>query len=148
MSGEGFPFQHDSLALARWDYCLSPYAVPETNDPLSCSLRARQCGSHIASTGNRAWARKAAGPLSELLEPGQVTGWAGGPKCLASDTRGTCGLLTSERYGNDLWSSIGKARAQQAYAEVSGMAVPPAPSLSTMHPVPFASLEWLITHYR
>jgi hypothetical protein len=152
MSGQGFPFQQDALALSRWDYCQSPYAVPDNNDPLSCSLRARQCGSHIASTGNRALARRVSGPLSEILEPPLVTGWAGGSNCLTSNTRGTCGLLTSERYGDDLWRSIGKTRARWAYDEMSGVTAPHAaattPSLSTIYPATFASPEWLIAHYR
>lgn len=147
MSGEGFPFQHDALALARWDYCLSPYAIPETNDPLSCSLRARQCGSHIASTGNRAWAGRASIPLSELLQPGVVNGWAGGSTCLQSDTQGACGLLLSERYGEDLWNAVGKARAQQAYAQVGNVKTPLPPAISTMHPTAFGSTKWLIDHY-
>lgn len=147
MSGEGYPFQQDALALARWDYCMSPDAVPELSDPLTCSLRARQCGSHIASTGDRAWIGAASGPLTELLEPAIVTGWAGGRRCLASASKGTCNLMTSERYGTDLWHAVGRTRAREAYAKASGMNVPPSPPESVMHPVPFGSRAWLIAHY-
>lgn len=98
---------------------------------------------------DRRWAARASGPLSELLEPAVVSGWAGGSSCIESDTKGTCGLLSSDRYGNDFWKSIGRSRAKQAYAVVGG--IPDAfdaPAVSTMHPMVFGSKEWLIKHYR
>ncbi len=153
MSGQGFPFQADALAFARWDYCQAPEAVPEFSDPLTCTLRARQCGSHIAATRDRRWLAQATAPLSGLLQPATVTGWAGGPGCVDAEAGGVCNLLTSDRYGPAFWTSAGRARAAAADRAVAHarFGVPPREDDDgpvALAPPVFGSLSWLAQHYR
>lgn len=156
MSGQGFPFQADALALARWDYCEAPEAVPAISDPLSCALRTRQCGSHIAATGDRAWMGRATRALASRQEGALVSGWEGKAKCVeAAVPEGSCSLMTSARYGQALWETFGRRRAERANAAVqraSSGAMMPAPqqeeaAQAALHPPVFGSDAWLVQHY-
>lgn len=164
MSGQGFPFQADALALARWDYCQIPSAVPELSDPLSCSLRTRQCGSHIAATGDRRWMDRASAELMRRQEPAVVTGWSdsNNPGCIDVDApRGVCNLMSSGRYGPALWAAVGRSRAMSANDSVLLSQTGRQPSDNNITaepeggneqqqitPIVFGSLPWLVQHYR
>ena len=154
MSGQGFPFQADALAFARWDYCQTPEAVPEFSDQLSCTLRARQCGSHIAATQDRAWLGMATGPLSSLLQPAVVTGWAGSESCVDVDTVGVCNLMSSDRYGPAFWEAVGRGRSILADDAIgraqSGRPQRPPPLEADVQitPAVFGSVAWLVQHYK
>jgi len=154
MSGQGFPFQADALALARWDYCQIPEAVPDISDPLSCTLRTRQCGSHIAATGDRRWMGEASAALGSRLEPAVVTGWSGTEDCLDVDAQGSCNLMTSDRYGPALWTAFGRERVMHANDAVlraqAGLSPEPRPlgGDEQIAPPVFGSVAWLVRHYR
>lgn len=150
MSGQGFPFQADALALARWDYCEDPSVAPVISDPLSCALRTRQCGSHILATGDKRWAALAGTALAARQEPAVVTGWAGKGRCVdAAVPEGACSLMTSERYGPSLWETIGRSRVVDADARVLAALTgkPPPPPVEPrdiwMKPPVFGSDDWL-----
>lgn len=154
MSGQGFPFQADALALARWDYCQSPDEVPENQSLIACALRARQCGSHIAATGNQPWSSNANAMLGGLLEPVSITGWRGSSSCVDLDVpTGVCGLLASERYGPSMWKSVGKERAEFLNRAILGAKTgqkpkpPPAQADSQIEPPVFGSTEWMMMNY-
>lgn len=156
MSGQGYPFQADALALARWDYCQLPEAVPQISDPLSCALRTRQCGSHIAATGDKRWMGRASAALAGRLEPAVITGWSGREGCVDVDApEGVCNLMTSDRYGPSLWNTFGRDRAAHANDTVlraqSGQPPQPGPQLlgdEQITPPVFGSIGWLVQHYR
>ena len=153
MSGQGFPFQADAFAYARWDYCRTPEGVPDISDQLTCSLKARQCGSHIAATQDRRWRQLAAGPLGSLLGVAKVNGWDGTESCVDVDASGVCSLMGSDRYGPAFWEASGRRRAEDANAAIlqarSGK-VPVPPELENraqLRPAVFGSITWLKQHY-
>lgn len=154
MSGQGYPFQADALALARWDYCQIPSAVPDISDPLSCSLRTRQCGSHIAATGDNRWLSRASGHLMSRLEPAVISGWSGESGCVDVDAQGICNLMTSDRYGPSLWTTFGRDRARHANNAVLDAATGKAPDPmvpageAQITPPIFGSTAWLIHHFK
>jgi len=153
MSGQGYPFQADALAFARWDYCQIPEAVPDISDPLSCALRTRQCGSHIAATGDKRWMGRASAALAGRLEPAVVTGWSGKEGCVEVDAQGSCNLMTSGRYGPALWTAFGRKRAAHANDTVlrAETGEPPRPAPlggdEQITPPVFGSTAWLVQHY-
>lgn len=153
MSGQGFPFQADAFALARWDYCRIPESVPVTSDQLSCTLRARQCGSHISSTNDKRWLQLAAGPLGSLIEPAVVTGWQGSDGCVDVDATGVCNLMSSTRYGEAFWNSTGRDRsaaADDAVHKSQGGVEPKPPPIegdTKLTPPVFGSVGWLMGRY-
>lgn len=159
MSGQGYPFQADALAYARWDYCQIPEAVPDISDPLSCTLRTRQCGSYIAATGDKRWMGRASAALASRLEPAVITGWSGTAGCVDVDApEGACNLMTSERYGPSLWNTFGRERVAHANdavlrAQTGQQRSPQQQPLSStgdeqITPAVFGSTAWLVQHYR
>lgn len=142
------------MALARLDYCRVPDAVPAVSDQLSCTLRARQCGSHISATQDRRWLGLASGPLGVLLEPASVTGWAGtDDSSIDVEASGVCNLMSSDRYGEAFWKSTGRARSALVDEAVlnaqSGIPPrrPPPETDAQLFPPRFGSVEWLLQHY-
>jgi hypothetical protein len=110
----GFPFPSDRLALARSDFCEDPdAAAAEPWDARSCQLRARQCATHVQSTGDRAWARRAVGPV---LEPAKVQSWRATEGCRDASVRGACSLLALQGDETDaLWRSAAATRIRTLY---------------------------------
>jgi len=156
MSGQGFPFQADALALARWDFCEAPEAVPVISDPLTCALRTRQCGSHIVATGDKAWMARASRALASRQAGAVISGWEGKKGCVeAAVPEGSCSLMSSTRYGPALWEALGRQRAMAADAAVQHAAsgarpliLPEATDEAALRPPVFGSPSWLVAHYR
>lgn len=110
----GYPFPDDRLALARLDYC-SPVGC---SNALSCSIRARQCGSHLQASGDEKKILSAGPVLNTLLGPPDITAWEGA--CPSVSATGVCNLLTADRFADDLWYAFGEPRMKSLYSTLAG----------------------------
>lgn len=119
----GFPFPSDRLALARSDFCEDPDASARTSwDATSCHIRARQCATHVQSTGDRRWAHKVIEPISHLLAPARVETWRATPGYVQGSALGGCQLmklpgLAGEALGN---TELGPQSVRAAYSHIAG----------------------------
>jgi hypothetical protein len=156
----GFPFPSDRLALARTDFCESPDAMTRPHwTQRTCMLRARQCATHVQATGDRAWARRAAPALGELVAAGEVTGWGGAAGCVHARAQGACGLLGTRDpdYRRQLWRQVGRPRAEALYRAVEGssegssqgedQADARGDGPTPLQGAPFGSRQWVAQHY-
>ena len=106
----GFPFPDDRLALSRLDYCTTRHC----DDVLSCTLRARQCGSYLQNSADEKTIERAIPVLQNILAPPVITEWQGACPMVAAD--GVCNLLTSNKNAAELWKAFGKERLDNFYA--------------------------------
>ena len=123
----GFPFPADRQAAARMDWCAPSIDAAGCSDALSCTLRARQCGSHIQATGDQAWAARAGPALEPLVAHPALLGWSRDRACPQVAAAGVCHLLTATGgYGGELWDAFGRARESAAYEAIVGSTRPRA----------------------
>ena len=108
-----FPFPDDKTAIARLDWCRS--GSGDDYDALSCVLRARMCASHIQAAQDQKWSSATAPKFASLLSAPSVQAWATKDQKI----NGVCGLLSSEDRSKMLWDTVGRAREQTVYADIT-----------------------------
>lgn len=149
--GEGYPFPADRLALARLDFCLDPSTVllDASQDALTCTLRARQCGSHVVASEDADWNRRAMPSIYELVGAPRVDRWGGTPTCARTQVSGVCSLLaTEDAFRDSLWNRVGRPREVALYQSVQGETPEPLPAVNALGANGFGSKRWMAEHYR
>ena len=113
------PFPPDKLAQMRQDFCINPENLSRSQDLLSCSLSAKQCGSYISAINDPLVANSAIEPLSRTMEGLSITGWLGNDVHQVLDGVGACSTLAvNDKYRSGLWNDMGYSSVKNAYIGV------------------------------